>query len=78
MFAIGRLSGMIAQRKEMHDAVPLKIGRPRQIYTGSNLRHYVPLTKRKRKGTGHLAENGSLTFPGHSAYTAPHAGCGKP
>ncbi len=42
MFAIGRLPGMIAQWKEMHDDVPLKIGRPRQIYTGSVLRHYVP------------------------------------
>ncbi len=46
MFAIGRLPGMIAQWKEMHDAVPLKIGRPRQIYTGSKLRHYVPLDER--------------------------------
>jgi len=46
MFAIGRLPGMIAQWKEMHDSVPLKIGRPRQIYTGSNLRHYIPLEER--------------------------------
>jgi len=46
MFAIGRLPGMIAQWKEMHDSVPHKIGRPRQIYTGSNLRHYVPLDER--------------------------------
>ncbi|NLA40406.1 MAG: citrate synthase [Smithella sp.] len=46
MFAIGRLPGMIAQWKEMHDAVPSKIGRPRQIYTGSNLRHYIPMKER--------------------------------
>ena len=46
MFAIGRLPGMIAQWKEMHDTVPLKIGRPRQIYTGSNLRHYIPIDER--------------------------------
>jgi citrate synthase len=46
MFAIGRLPGMIAQWKEMHDAVPLKIGRPRQIYTGSKLRHYLPMDQR--------------------------------
>jgi citrate synthase len=46
MFAIGRLPGMIAQWKEMHDSVPLKIGRPRQIYTGSNLRHYIPVEER--------------------------------
>ncbi len=46
MFAIGRLPGMIAQWKEMHDATPLKIGRPRQIYTGSTQRHYVPMEER--------------------------------
>ena len=46
MFAIGRLPGMIAQWKEMHDSVPLKIGRPRQIYTGNNLRHYLPVDER--------------------------------
>jgi len=46
MFAIGRLPGMIAQWKEMHDSVPLKIGRPYQIYTGNTLRHYVPLNER--------------------------------
>jgi len=47
MFAIGRLPGWIAQWKEMHDSVPLKIGRPRQIYTGNNLTHYVPLEDRE-------------------------------
>lgn len=46
MFAIGRLPGMIAQWKEMHDSVPLKLGRPRQIYTGSNIRHYAPMEER--------------------------------
>ncbi|MFO7569028.1 MAG: citrate synthase [Smithellaceae bacterium] len=46
MFAIGRLPGMIAQWKEMHDSVPLKIGRPRQIYTGNTLRHYVAIDER--------------------------------
>ena len=47
MFAIGRLPGMIAQWKEMHDSVSLKIGRPRQIYTGNTERHYVPVEERK-------------------------------
>jgi len=46
MFAIGRLPGMIAQWKEMHDSLPLKIGRPRQIYTGNNTRHYIPAEER--------------------------------
>jgi citrate synthase len=34
LFAMGRMPGWIAHWKEMHDSVPFKIGRPRQIYTG--------------------------------------------
>ncbi len=34
LFAMGRMPGWIAQWKEMHDSVPFKIGRPRQIYIG--------------------------------------------
>lgn len=45
MFAIGRLPGWIAQWKEMtENGEP--IGRPRQIYTGANERHYVPVQNR--------------------------------
>ncbi|MFC1591181.1 citrate synthase [Thermodesulfobacteriota bacterium] len=39
MFAIGRMPGWIAHWKEMHDTVPFKIGRPRQIYVGEAKRH---------------------------------------
>ncbi|MBN1497282.1 MAG: citrate synthase [Spirochaetes bacterium] len=46
MFAIGRMPGWIAQWKEMHDTVPFKIGRPRQIYTGKTLRDYVDMDRR--------------------------------
>jgi citrate synthase len=46
LFAIGRLPGWIAQWKEMRENPATKIGRPRQIYTGSTQRQYVPLTKR--------------------------------
>jgi citrate synthase len=45
MFAIGRLPGWIAQWKELRENKE-PIGRPRQIYTGSNLRPYVGLNKR--------------------------------
>ena len=45
MFSIGRLPGWIAQWKEMR-ANNEPIGRPRQIYTGSNERDYVSLEKR--------------------------------
>jgi len=45
MFVIGRLPGWIAQWKELRENKE-PIGRPRQIYTGQNLREYVPLGKR--------------------------------
>tara|TARA_R110002072_G_scaffold271987_1_gene432069 strand:- start:53391 stop:54680 length:1290 start_codon:yes stop_codon:yes gene_type:complete len=45
MFSIGRLPGWIAQWKEMRENGE-PIGRPRQIYTGNNLRSYVGIEKR--------------------------------
>ena len=45
MFAIGRLPGWIAQWKEMRENKE-PIGRPRQVYTGSNLRSFVPIDER--------------------------------
>ena len=45
MFALGRLPGWIAQWKEMRQNNE-PIGRPRQIYTGSNLRSYVDMPSR--------------------------------
>lgn len=45
MFAMGRLPGWIAQWKEMLDQGQ-PIGRPRQIYTGSNERNFVPINER--------------------------------
>lgn len=45
MFALGRLPGWIAQWREMRlNKEP--IGRPRQIYTGENLRPFVSVEKR--------------------------------
>jgi len=45
MFALGRLPGWIAQWKEMRlNKEP--IGRPRQIYTGENLRTFKSIEKR--------------------------------
>ena len=46
MFALGRLPGWIAQWKEAREDPEFKIQRPRQIYTGPNLRHYVPIDDR--------------------------------
>ena len=47
MFAIGRLPGWIAHWKEMMDDPQTKIARPRQIYTGPTISHYVPIEERK-------------------------------
>lgn len=47
MFAIGRLPGWIAQWKEMMEAKPPRIGRPRQIYVGPAKTDYVPIEKRR-------------------------------
>jgi len=46
MFAIGRLPGWIAQWKESMDDPNWKLCRPRQIYTGPELRDYVPIEDR--------------------------------
>jgi len=46
LFALGRLPGWIAHWKEMVEDGTTKIARPRQIYTGSGLRDYVPVEKR--------------------------------
>ncbi len=46
IFAIGRMPGWIAHWKEMLEDPATKIGRPRQIYTGSLKRDYVPIEKR--------------------------------
>lgn len=45
MFAIGRLPGWIAQWKEMIESRD-PIGRPRQVYVGSNARDYVSMDQR--------------------------------
>lgn len=46
MFAIGRLPGWIAQWMEMQRDPDLRIGRPRQIYTGEPMRKYIPIDRR--------------------------------
>jgi citrate synthase len=47
MFAIGRLPGWIAHWREVRIASTQRIDRPRQIYTGSTKRAYVPMEQRK-------------------------------
>ena len=45
LFALGRLPGWIAQWKEMRETNQ-PIGRPRQIYTGENYRHFQNMATR--------------------------------
>ena len=45
IFALGRTPGWIAHWLEMHSAA-YKIGRPRQLYTGSAQRDFVPVEQR--------------------------------
>jgi citrate synthase len=47
LFAMGRLPGWIAHWMEMQNDPKKKICRPRQIYTGSLKRDFVPLENRK-------------------------------
>ena len=46
LFAVARTVGWIAQWKEMIVDPEQKIGRPRQLYTGSPLREYKPTGNR--------------------------------
>lgn len=46
LFAVARVSGWIAQWKEMMEDPANKIGRPRQLYTGYAHRDFVSLSKR--------------------------------
>lgn len=46
LFALARTVGWIAQWKEMVEDPGMKIGRPRQIYTGPASRAFVPMDKR--------------------------------
>src|SRR5215471_9969902 len=46
LFAIARTVGWVAQWTEMIEDPDSKIGRPRQLFTGSASRHYVPVQRR--------------------------------
>lgn len=46
LFALARTVGWVAQWNEMISDPDQRIGRPRQLYTGPDVRDYVPLDKR--------------------------------
>jgi len=47
LFALARTVGWIAQWKEMIEDPHQKLGRPRQLYTGSARREYQPMSRRR-------------------------------
>src|SRR6516164_344454 len=47
LFAIARTVGWVAQWTEMIEDPDSKIGRPRQLFTGSASRHYLPVSERR-------------------------------
>ena len=47
IFAIGRMPGWIANFKEIGEDSKSRIYRPRQVYVGPGLSHFMPLHKRK-------------------------------
>jgi citrate synthase len=47
IFSIGRMPGWIANYKEIMEEPKSRIYRPRQIYDGRTLNHYVPLDARQ-------------------------------
>ena len=47
LFAVARTAGWVAQWKEMIEDPSMKIGRPRQLYIGSEPRKFISLEKRK-------------------------------
>jgi citrate synthase len=46
LFAIARTVGWVAQWTEMIEDTDAKLMRPRQLFTGLDERHYVPLAER--------------------------------
>lgn len=46
LFAIGRTVGWIAQWNELIEDPEQKINRPRQLYTGADVRDFIPLSQR--------------------------------
>jgi citrate synthase len=46
LFAIGRMSGWLAQWQEMVQDKEQKIARPRQVYLGEDKRDFVPMLQR--------------------------------
>ena len=46
IFAIGRMPGWIANYKEIMEDPKSRIYRPRQVYMGATLNHYVPIEER--------------------------------
>ncbi len=60
LFAIPRTSGWMAQWAEMVRDAEQKIARPRQVYVGEGLRHWMPIEKRPEPTTREEAVSDSI------------------
>jgi citrate synthase len=57
MFAIARTVGWVAHWQEMISDPGMRIGRPRQLYTGATRRDYTTIDKRNDKAAEHRSHN---------------------
>src|ERR1700742_1449231 len=57
MFAIARTVGWVAHWQEMISDPGMRIGRPRQLYTGATRRDYTSIDKRSDKAADHRSHN---------------------
>src|SRR5215813_42073 len=60
LFAIPRTSGWLAQWAELLTDEEQKISRPKQLYMGAGLRHYVPLEQRQDAGPQETEIRGTI------------------
>jgi citrate synthase len=60
LFAIGRTAGWMAQWAELVLDEDQKIMRPKQIYTGHGVRHYIPLDERRDGGALETEVRGAI------------------
>ena len=70
LFALGRLPGWIAQWEEMLSDPEQKIARPRQVYIGPELRHFVPLDAARSSRLARFAQDAVRARP--DACTTPN------
>ncbi|MCZ6882407.1 MAG: hypothetical protein O7F15_05295, partial [Gammaproteobacteria bacterium] len=57
VFAMARTAGWISQWEEMMTDEEQRIGRPRQLYMGHEIRDYIEIDKRGQETAGKVTQN---------------------